>query len=91
MACGKPIVGSDLPPISEYVCEANCGILVDPTNVDEVADAINYLMDHPEEANAMGQRGRRAVLDKYNWRNEERKLLNFYRKVMGPDRICETL
>ena len=89
MVCGKPIVGSDLPPISEYVCEANCGILVDPMDVDEVADAINYLMDHPEEANAMGQRGKKVVLDKYNWKNEERKLLKFYRKVMGPDHTCE--
>jgi glycosyltransferase involved in cell wall biosynthesis len=90
MACGKPIVGSDLPPISGYVGEAKCGILVDPTDVDEVADAISYLIEHPEEANAMGQRGKRAVLDKYNWGNEERKLLRFYVTIMGPVRTCET-
>jgi glycosyltransferase involved in cell wall biosynthesis len=84
MACCKPVVGSNLPPIRSYINEVNCGILVNPIDVKEVADAINYLIEHPLEAQAMGQRGKRAVSDKYNWRNEEPKLLRFYEKIIGP-------
>jgi glycosyltransferase involved in cell wall biosynthesis len=83
MACCKPVVGSNLPPIRSYIVEANCGILVNPIDVKEVADAINFLIEHPIEAKAMGLRGKRAFLDKYNWRNEEPKLLRFYEKIMG--------
>jgi len=83
MACGKPIVGSNLPPIARYINEIGCGILVNPTNVDEIVDAIHYLIEHPKEAKKMGERGKKAVLEKYNWGKEEKKLFGFYNKVLG--------
>ena len=41
-------------------------MLVDPKNPDQIADAINYLVENKEEAYKMGQEGRRAVIEKYN-------------------------
>jgi Glycosyltransferase len=78
MACGLPVVASNFPEISKVVEEADCGILVDPTNVDEIADAIIYLLEHPEDARRMGVNGRRAVKEKYNWEKMERRLLEVY-------------
>jgi glycosyltransferase involved in cell wall biosynthesis len=75
MACGKPVVASNFPEISKVVKEADCGILVDPTNVDEIANAILYLLEHPEEAKMMGENGRRVVEEKYNWERVEERLL----------------
>ena len=77
MACGKPVIGSNLPPTSRYVGDAR-GILVDPTSIDEIANAMIYLLEHPEEAKRMGENGRRAVKEKYNWGKMEERLLNFY-------------
>lgn len=82
MACGKPVIGSNLPPISRYVGDA-CGILVDPTNIDEIANAMIYLVEHPEEAKRMGKNGKKAILERYNWTKEEKKLLDFYKKIFG--------
>jgi glycosyltransferase involved in cell wall biosynthesis len=48
-----------------------------------VADAIDYLVDHPNEARQMGENGRRAVLSRYNWAQEEKKLLNFYDEIFS--------
>ena len=78
MACEIPVVASNFPEISKVVKEADCGILVDPTNVDEIANAILYLLEHPEEAKRMGDSGRRAVEEKYNWERMEEKLLKLY-------------
>lgn len=78
MACGLPVVASNFPEISMVVKEADCGILVDPTDVDEIADAIVYLLEHPEEAMMMGENGRRAVEEKYNWERMEERLLEVY-------------
>lgn len=83
MVCSKPVVGSDLPPISRYINDAKCGILVNPTNIDEITDALLYLIEHPEEAKKMGESGRMAVLEKYNWKKEEEKLLTFYNKILS--------
>ncbi len=78
MACGLPVVASNFPEISRVVKEADCGILVDPTDVGEIADAIVYMLEHPEEAMMMGENGRRAVEVKYNWERMEERLLELY-------------
>jgi glycosyltransferase involved in cell wall biosynthesis len=49
--------------------------------VSEIADAITYFFDHPEEAQRMGANGRRAVLEKYNWSRMEADLLQAYRSL----------
>ena len=78
MACGLPVVASNFSEIAKVVKEADCGILVDPTNIDEIAKAITYLLEHSEEAKRMGDNGRRAVEEKYNWERMEEKLLKLY-------------
>ena len=67
MEAGLPIICSDVPVYRRLMEEYKCGILVDPTNSDEIAKAINYLVTHKEEAYKMGQEGRRAVMEKYSW------------------------
>lgn len=78
MACGIPIVGSKLPPIQKYIEESYSGILVNPENVDEIADAIKYLLENPKKARMFGENGKKAVLEKYNWGLMEKRLLKIY-------------
>jgi glycosyltransferase involved in cell wall biosynthesis len=47
-----------------------------------IANAIDYLIQHPNEARKMGENGRRAVLEQYNWSLEEAKLLAFYKFIL---------
>ena len=54
---------------------------MDPLNPKELAEAIEYLITHPEEARQMGENGRRAVLEKDNWETEGKKLLAVYREM----------
>jgi len=83
MACGLPIVASDLPPIRRFIAESECGILVNAADAHEHAKAILYLLDHPDEAQRMGENGRRAVKEKYNWESEGRKLLRLYEELLS--------
>ncbi len=81
MLCGLPVVASDFPEIRKVVGGAECGVLVDPTDPDAIAEAIIYLMEHPDEARWMGENGRRAVLERYNWGKEEVRLLCLYQSL----------
>lgn len=81
MLLGLPVIASDLPEIRNVVTNANCGILVDPENVTEIVNAIAYLFDNPDEARKMGENGRRAVLEQYNWSRMEADLLRAYRNL----------
>lgn len=81
MLAGLPVICTDFTRWKEFVQRYQCGICVDPEKIDEIAAAIRYLLEHPDEARQMGQNGRRAVEEEFNWRMEEEKLLQLYRTV----------
>lgn len=87
MAAGIPVIASDFPLWRGFVQEADCGMLVDPLDPQAIAGAIEYLALHPNEAETMGQRGRKAVERHFNWANEEQKLLSFYSSLLLPRRV----
>lgn len=78
MAAGLPMIASDFPLWRNVVEENNCGICVNPTNVQAVRSACVELLSNPEKSEQMGRNGRKAVMEKYNWANEEKKLLALY-------------
>ncbi len=82
MSAKLPVIASNFPLWREIVEGNNCGICVDPLNPKEIAEAIKYILEHPEEAKKMGENGRKAVLEKYNWENESKKLLNLYKELL---------
>jgi glycosyltransferase involved in cell wall biosynthesis len=77
MGCGLPIIASDLPPIRQFVDDRNCAILV-KHDAAAYAKAIISLLENPANAEVMGNNGKKLVFEKYNWQNEEVKLLNIY-------------
>lgn len=81
MMAGLPVICTDFVRWREFVERWHCGICVDPSNVGEIADAIRYLFDHPDEARQMGENGRRAVEEEFNWAHEEKKLLALYAEL----------
>lgn len=82
MSAGIPVIASSFDLWQSIIEETNCGLCVDPLDPLSVAEAIDYLVDHPDEASQMGENGRRAVLSRYNWAQEEKKLLNFYDEIL---------
>ena len=82
MAAGIPVIASDFPLWREIVLGNQCGLCVDPMNPGAIAKAIDYMVQHPDEARQMGEKGRRAVLERCNWSVEEAKLLAFYKTIL---------
>jgi glycosyltransferase involved in cell wall biosynthesis len=81
MRAGLPVVVSNLTRLTEIVTSADCGLVVDATKPQEIANAIQWLLEHPMEAELMGARGRKAVLDFYNWHSQAQDLLVLYRRI----------
>jgi glycosyltransferase involved in cell wall biosynthesis len=78
MAAGIPVVASDFPQVRDVVAGTRCGLVVDATRPEAIAAAIERLVGDPGEARAMGQRGRTAVEERYNWSVSADVLLHAY-------------
>ncbi|HEY8457163.1 MAG TPA: glycosyltransferase family 4 protein [Actinopolymorphaceae bacterium] len=81
MAEGLPVVASDFPLWREILDEAGAGVVVAPEDGQAAAEAVSKLLADPAEAAAMGERGRKAVHDRYHWEPEARKLLSLYAEL----------
>lgn len=84
MIAGIPVIASDFPEIARVVRENKCGILIDPSDPQKISDAIITLVNDAALRKEMGRNGRKAVLEKYNWFEQEKVLLKTYRQVTGP-------
>lgn len=81
MSAGVPVIGSHFPLWREILEGNDCGLCVDPLDPSAIADAVNRLVENPVLAQRMGENGRRAVTQRYNWAAEEKKLLAFYERL----------
>jgi glycosyltransferase involved in cell wall biosynthesis len=81
MARGLPVVCSNFPLWAEIVARADCGIPVDPRDATAIAAAIRALNEDTALARRLGENGRRAVAERYNWEAELGKLERLYRQV----------
>lgn len=86
MAGAVPVVASDFPLWRSIVGESRCGILVDPRDPSAIAEAARWILEHPTEAEIMGQRGRAAVLERYNWNGEYPRLIQMYDRLLSSDK-----
>ncbi len=75
----KPIVASNCRSIQKIVEENACGLIFESGNAGQLADRIFYLYRNKEKAKAMGERGHRAVLEKYDWSVGANRLINMYK------------
>jgi len=85
MSANLPIIASNFPLWKEIIEGNQCGICVDPLNLEEISNAIKWIHENPTKAAEMGKNGYRAVVDKYNWDFESKKLLNLYSHLLFTD------
>jgi glycosyltransferase involved in cell wall biosynthesis len=83
MAAGIPVIASGFPLWRDIIEDAGCGVCVDPLDPGAIAAAIDLLVSNPDIARSMGEKGRKAVLEKYNWSAQASKLIDFYEAISG--------
>jgi glycosyltransferase involved in cell wall biosynthesis len=83
MAAGIPVVGSDLPKVTEVIGGNEAGILAQPENPLSFVDAIRKLMEDRALARRLGANGQRAFRERYSWESQMPELLAFYNLILG--------
>lgn len=83
MASGIPVLASNIPLWKEIIHSNNCGLTADPMNPKDISQKINMLIENDELSKRLGDNGKKAVLEKYNWSNEEKKMLGVYKYLLS--------
>lgn len=65
MSAGCLLVASDTAPVREVIEHGVNGLLVDFFSPEQIADAVEYALDHPQEMTAIRARARQTILEKY--------------------------
>ena len=82
MMVGLPVVASALPDMERVINETGAGTFIaDPTDPASIAAAVRSLLEGAEPLSAIGARGRKAALERYNWECERPKLLSAFESV----------
>jgi len=81
MACGTPVVASEIGGIPDAVINGQNGFLVPPGDTESLATAIIDILSDNEKRDAMGAFGRKYA-NKYSWADIAEKTEDLYRMIL---------
>lgn len=83
MSMQLPVVISNTDFAQKMNEKYHFAICIDPEKPEDIADAIKWLKEHPEQAVEMGNNGRKAIEEEFNWEKESEKLVDFYKNLLA--------
>jgi glycosyltransferase involved in cell wall biosynthesis len=85
LACGRPVVASNLPVVRELVREGRDALLVAPDAPEALAAAVLRLLQDPDLAARLASRGQRRVREAFTWKRAQKRLLKLYEQLLAAD------
>lgn len=75
-ACGKPVIGGRSGGVSDAIVDGQTGLLVEPTNTEEISETICKLLSNKTYATLLGQQGRKRIETLLNWKTIGEQIIN---------------
>jgi D-inositol-3-phosphate glycosyltransferase len=90
MACGTPVIGSNVGGIKFSVRDGETGYLIPPRDPDALAERLRHLFDHPRLLNLLGRQAIHRVDDLFTWRHVASAVAALYERILTPVRVGGT-
>ena len=74
-----PVLLSNTKSLERIIKETKCGKIFRANDPEDLALKVIEMVSNKEIMKKMGERGHRAVITKYNWENDAKRLLQIYR------------
>jgi D-inositol-3-phosphate glycosyltransferase len=87
MACGTPVVGSNVGGIKFSVRDGETGYLVPPRDPDALAERLAHLFGHPQLLNLLGRQAIHRTDDLFTWRHVASAVAALYERILTPVRV----
>lgn len=82
LACGKPVVASNVKGVGNLLEVSNSGIAVTPEDPNELANAIIKLLKDEQLREQMGKNGGELVVNNYSWENTAKKTIEVFKSLL---------
>lgn len=82
MACGTPVICTNVGGMPEIVKDGENGFIVPPENPDSMRERIKYFIEDPTESKKMGERARKKVLEYFTWDAVANRCMNGYSNLI---------
>ncbi len=83
MACGTPVVAADTGGLSEIMAHGDCALPAPPNDPVTLARAILHLLQQPERAAQIAERGAEIARERYRWADVAQRTLRAYERVVA--------
>jgi len=80
MAMSKPVIASQNGQMPEIIQHGHNGILVEPENPKQVAEAILELAKNPNLRKRLGQAARKTVETRHTWEHNAEKVIDLFER-----------
>ena len=85
MACGVPVVASDIPVVREIITENHDGKLVRPDRPAELSRSLRFIIDYPEYAAKIKENALKTIKSKFMWEQKKKELFDIYSELVRFD------
>lgn len=85
MACGKPVIVSNMGGLPEVVDDKLTGYIIPKENPKILSEKLIYLLENPEISSQMGINGREKVLAHYDWNENAKYMKSIYLNYLKGD------
>lgn len=82
-ATGMPVIATNYAGIPELIDDGVNGYLAREKSIDDLAGALNKMLDHPELVEKFGGAGRSRVEERFDLLKQVRKLESKYKELIG--------
>jgi D-inositol-3-phosphate glycosyltransferase len=82
MACGTPVIGSDVGGVKFTVKQGETGYLVPPNEPELLADRLSHLLETPQLMSLFGQQAIRRSQDHFTWQKVTSAVAALYEEVL---------
>jgi glycosyltransferase involved in cell wall biosynthesis len=86
MACGLPVIATDVGGLAQYVTAGLGGTLVPRQDATAMAQALDEWLGDEHRRCAAATHNRRLTVERFSWRTSAQRLLDVYREVLDRDR-----
>jgi glycosyltransferase involved in cell wall biosynthesis len=83
LSIGLPVINNYPGWLAGMISEHKCGISVPPDDPDAFADALIYLLEHPDERDEMGENARKLAMSDFNRMELADQFVDFLEKVVS--------